>query len=133
MVAALTCGGEIGQRSQRRVTYTVNERMNVNDEEYEAMRANAEREAGLAAELDPALRAPLPPDWDGDRDVDPDKIKRVLLAGAPADAAEEIRSGRLRWSLAGFDENGRGWVSVIRADTGEAIGGARVHWTGVAR
>jgi hypothetical protein len=107
--------------------------VSTDDEEYERKRADADRVADLAAQFDPALADPVPAGWDGDRDVDQDKVWRLILAGAPPDAEEELRAGRLRWSLAGFDENGRGWVSVIRADTGEEIGGARVHWSAVAR
>jgi hypothetical protein len=107
--------------------------MSTDNEEYEGKRADAERVAELDAALKPALAQPVPADWDPERDVDRDKVWRLILADAPADVADEIRAGRLRWSLAGFDEHGRGQVSVIRADTGEEVGGAVCHWSAVAR
>ena len=106
--------------------------MSTDDEPYEQARQDADRTADMDAQFDPGLAEPVPAGWDPDRDVDQDKVERLILAGAPPDAADEIRSGRLRWSLSGFDEHGRGWVSVIRADTGEEIGGARVHWSTIA-
>jgi hypothetical protein len=102
------------------------------DEEYEAKRAEAERLADLDAQLDPRLAEPLPAGFDADRDIDTDKVERLILDGAPPDAADRIRAGELRWMLTGFDEDGRAKISIINAATGEEVGGVLAHWSAIA-
>ena len=103
--------------------------MSTDDDEFERMRV----EADLDAQLDPRLAEPLPAGWDGDRDIDLEKVRQLIFAQAPPEGKAAILAGELRLALSGFDGDGRAKVHVIDAATGEVVGGVLTHWSAIAK
>jgi hypothetical protein len=101
------------------------------ENDYGRQKAEAETLAAFEAGLDPALAEPAPADLEIDRNRVDIGIQAGLV-GQP-ELRQAWEDGLLNYGLSGFDDKGWGQIVVFRSDTGEEVGGARVHWTAVAR